>query len=216
MNFKSDMTMMFVIHDALRRDLERIARITARMDDDPQRMLRASLGWELFKSYLHIHHLAEDEMAWDVMRPLLIDRPGELALLDAMEAEHAAIDPMLNAVDAALNDRDHGAQRLGDLVDNLVTGLTRHLKHEESEGLALIDATLDEQQFKRVGDRQAELIGADASRYLPWLLDEIAPAKVAAILSRIPERFRIAYQDQWQPAFDGLTLWPNAARHVGS
>ncbi|MFD3567679.1 hemerythrin domain-containing protein, partial [Streptomyces sp. NPDC058667] len=35
-DFKNlDMTMMFAIHDALRRELERIARITSRVDEDP-------------------------------------------------------------------------------------------------------------------------------------------------------------------------------------
>lgn len=35
------MTMMYTFHDALRRDLDRIARVTARTDDDdPKHVLR--------------------------------------------------------------------------------------------------------------------------------------------------------------------------------
>ena len=128
------MTMMYAVHNALRRELERIARITARVDDDPQRVLRTSIGWAMFKTYLHVHHTAEDETVWPVMERLLTDRPDDLALLAAMESEHAAIDPMLDAIDAALADRDHGAQRLGGLVDALATGLngtsiTRRTRH---------------------------------------------------------------------------------------
>jgi hemerythrin len=216
MNFKLDMTIMYAVHDALRRELERIARISARMDDDPQRVLRTSVGWEMFKTFLLIHHTAEDETMWPVMESLLTDRPDDLALLAAMESEHAAIDPMLNAIDAALADRDYGAQRLGDLVDALVTGLNGHLKHEENEALALMDATLTEQQFQRLGERQAELIGADASRYLPWLLDDIEPVKTAAVLSRIPEPFRVAYRDKWAAAYSDLHLWDPAAEQAGS
>ena len=95
MSFRNDMTMMFTVHDALRRELGRIAAIAARPGDDPRRVLRAAAGWELFKGYLHIHHTAEDETVWPVMAPLLAGRPADLALVAAMEAEHAAIDPLL-------------------------------------------------------------------------------------------------------------------------
>jgi hypothetical protein len=50
----------------------------------------------MFKKYLRIHHRAEDEAVWPVMYQVLTDRPDDLALLDAMEAEHAAIDPLLD------------------------------------------------------------------------------------------------------------------------
>jgi hypothetical protein len=216
MSFRNDMTMMYVIHDALRRELERIAAIAARPGDDPRRVLRAAAGWELFKGYLHIHHTAEDETVWPVMAPLLAGRPDDLALLAAMEAEHAAIDPLLGAVDAALADRDGGAARLGGLVDALVTGLSGHLKHEEDEALALIDATLTEQQFGRLGARQAELIGADAARYLPWLLDGVTPELTAAVLAQVPGPAAVAYREHWRAAYGELNLWAPAAETAGA
>ncbi len=210
MSFTMDMTMMYAIHDALRRELERIARVTTRIDDDPRQVLRTAVGWEMFKRYLHAHHTAEDETVWPVMKRLLAGRPDDLALLAAMESEHAAIDPLLEAVDVAIADRDSGPQRLRDLVDALVTGLSGHLKHEENEALALIDATLNEQQFQRLGQRQAELIGADAPRYLPWLLDDMDPARIAAVLGRIPEPLRVAYRDEWQAQYADVRLWAPA------
>src|SRR5262245_53043492 len=97
--FKLDMTFMYVFHDAIRRDLERIARATSRESDDPTRVLRTAAGWEMFKKYLRIHHRAEDEAVWPVMYQVLTDRPDDLALLDAMEAEHARIDPLLDGID---------------------------------------------------------------------------------------------------------------------
>ena len=210
MSFKIDTTMMYAIHDALRRELERVARVTARADDDPRRVLRSAAGWEMFKRYLHAHHTAEDETLWPVMERLLADRPDDLALLAAMESEHAAIDPMLDSIDAALADRDVGPQCLGDLVDSLVIGLSGHLEHEEKEALTLIDATLTEEQWQRVGQRQAELIGADAPRYLPWLLDDMDPARIAAVLSRIPEPLRNAYHEEWRATYADLHLWTPA------
>jgi iron-sulfur cluster repair protein YtfE (RIC family) len=208
--FRLDMTMMYTMHDALRRELVRIARITARADDDPRRVLRAAAGWEMFKTYLRVHHTSEDVAVWPVMSQALPERSHDIALLDAMEAEHAAIDPLLEAIDAALADRNGGPERLGDLVDALHTALTGHLVHEENEALPLIDATLTEQQWRDFGDLHGRRIGADASRYLPWLLEGASPQRTALVLGRLPEQLRVAYQDEWLPAYTRLDLWPTS------
>jgi hemerythrin-like domain-containing protein len=211
-NFTLDMTYMYVFHDALRRDLERIARFTNRTSDDPSRVLRSAAGWEMFKKYLRIHHQAEDVAVWPVMYQALADRPDDLVLLDAMESEHAAIDPLLDAVDAALADRDGGPERLGGIVDELHTHLTGHLEHEESEALALIDATLTQEQWQHFGEIQRDEIGQDTRRYLPWLLDDMSPERVAYILGVLPEPLRKAYDDEWRPAFVALDPWGSAGR----
>lgn len=205
--FRLDMTMMYAAHDALRRDLVRLARITARTDDDPRRILRTAAGWEMFKTYLRVHHTSEDDALWPQMQRVLADRPDDLALLTAMEDEHAAIDPLLTAVDEALADRDGGPQRLGDLVDVLTTTVSDHLRHEEADGLALIDATLTEQQWRRFGEVHRDRIGANASRYLPWVLDGASGDRIAGVLRNLPEAVRVAYQDEWRPAYLALDPW---------
>ncbi|MYV99399.1 hemerythrin domain-containing protein, partial [Streptomyces sp. SID3343] len=100
--YRNDMTMMFAIHDALRRELDHIAEIIAHPTDDPQQVLRTAVGWEMFKTYLHVHHGAEDDVLWPVIGAAVADRPDEAAVIAAMEAEHAVVDPGLAAVDAAL------------------------------------------------------------------------------------------------------------------
>lgn len=202
-----DMSMMYVMHDALRRELERIARATARTDDDPRHILRTAVGWEMFKTYLHAHHTAEDETLWPVMSEILPGRPSDLALLEALEAEHATIDPLLDGIDAALADREQGPRRLGELVDALDTGLRHHLRHEETDGLPLMDDILDPEQWSRLGRRQAEKIGGEVPRYLPWLLDELEPRRAAAIMARMPEQIRTAYHDEWRAAYADLDPW---------
>jgi hypothetical protein len=209
MTYKLDMSRMFLMHDALRRELERLARISARTGDDPVRIIRTAVGWELFKKFLRVHHTAEDDALWPVMRRELAGRPENLALLDAMEEEHAAIDPLLAAVDAALADRDHGAERLGGLIDALDSGLRHHLRHEESEGLALIDATLTEEQWSGFGAAHADRIGDDAPRYLPWLLDDRDEETVAEMLASLPPAIRDAYRDEWRPAYAATPLYPD-------
>ncbi|MFE2294250.1 hemerythrin domain-containing protein [Streptomyces sp. NPDC059452] len=208
-DFKNlDMTMMFAIHDALRREVERIARITARADEDPRQVLGTAVGWELFKTFLTAHHTSEDLTVWPVMYAALAGRgDSEIALLDAMEAEHAVIEPLLADIDAALADRDSGAERLGGLVDTLRTGLLAHLDHEERDALALMDLTLSQEQWAAFSAEQRDRIGSDANRYLPWLLDDMDAARAASVLARIPPPLRAAYETEWRASYEELRIW---------
>jgi len=203
-----DMTMMYALHDALRRDLHRLARATCRPDDDPAAVLRSAVGWELFKTYLGVHHRAEDDALWPAARAAVAGKPEDLALLDAMEAEHAVIDPALAAIDAALADRDSGPARLGGLVDDLAAKLTAHLTHEERAALPLIDATVPEPDWRRFGQLHSRRVGDDARRYLPWVVDALPPDRLATILDRMPPPIREAYYDDWSPAYRALRPWP--------
>jgi hemerythrin-like domain-containing protein len=207
MSYSNDMTMMYVMHAALRRDLERIARVTARPDDDPRHVLRTAAGWEMFKSYLHAHHTAEDDLLWPPMRKALADDSDGVALLDAMEAEHAAIDPLMAAIDATLADRDSGPHRLGELTDALAVALRGHLDHEEAEGLALVDATVTPEQWRAFSAEGGKRIGGDVHRFMPWLLDDASPEVTATVLGLLPPPVKQAYRDEWQPAFARLSLW---------
>jgi iron-sulfur cluster repair protein YtfE (RIC family) len=207
MAFTNDMTMMYVFHDALRRDLDRIARVTARVDDDPEHILRTAAGWEMFKTYLHVHHTTEDELLWPPLRKALPEDSHATALLDAMEAEHAAIDPLLAAIDVALADRDSGPGRLGQLTDALATALRGHLDHEENEGLPLIDATITAEQWQAFSAEGGKLISSDVSRFMPWMLEGAAPEVTASVFVRMPPPIQQAYRDQWQPGYANLNLW---------
>ncbi|GLZ09526.1 hypothetical protein Acsp03_69920 [Actinomadura sp. NBRC 104412] len=206
-----DMGPMYAFHGALRRDLEHLAKVTARTDDDPRRVLATAVGWELFKKALHVHHTAEDEALWPPLREAVADRPDDLALLKAMEDEHAAIDPIIESIDATLADRE-AASNLGELTDSLTTALTAHLKHEEDEVLPLIQATLDLQQWRHFGEYSGRLVGPDASRIIPWMLDGADDHIVATMLAPLPEPARAAYRNEWVPAYQALNLWNPSAK----
>jgi hypothetical protein len=202
-----DMTMMLTLHDALRRELERITVVTARTDDDPRRILRAAVGWRMFTEYLHIHHTAEDDALWDPMAALLDDRPDDVALLAAMEAEHAAIDPLIAAVDDALADREAGHERLGGAVEALSSTLKWHLRHEEADGLPLIDDVLGAAEWADFGRLHSTRVGDRLATYLPWLLDGAGDLWTERVLSRLPAPARETYETRWQPAYAALDLW---------
>ena len=98
----ADLTIMIAAHEALRRDLVSLGRAAGTADlADPARRRSVCNGWEVFKRQLHIHHTAEDDLVWPALRQRLSHSENALSVLDAMEAEHAQVDPLLAAVDRA-------------------------------------------------------------------------------------------------------------------
>lgn len=203
---------MKAVHDAFRRELERLARAVERFDGDPRRVLRTAVGWEMFTTFLHIHHTAEDDALWPVARQVLTGRPDDLALLEAMETEHAAIDPLLNAIEAALADREAAPERLSELLDTLATGLKEHLRHEEEEAMPLLESVPTDEQVRHFSAVHRDRIDAHVHRYLPWMLDGADEETIAQNLRTLPEPVRRAYHDEWRAAYAALDLWPDPAR----
>jgi hypothetical protein len=210
MEYKLDMSMMFAMHDALRRELVQVTRIATLRDDDPGPLLRAALGWALFKKFLLVHHQTEDDVLWPALRAQVAGHPDRLALADALEAEHAVIGPLLTAIDAAAADPDYGYQRFGDITGELVAKLTAHLTHEETDGLALIDASLTAQQWQHFAQAHGERLAGDASTYMPWLLNGASPQTQDSVMAKFPPPLLAAYREQWAPSYAALHIWPAA------
>jgi len=190
----ADMTMMYVLHHAFRRDLRdfRAAAARAAAADQPA-WGRLAGRWGLFTSELHTHHTKEDEILW----PLLAGHARAAADLDSlrtleqMEEEHGVLDPLLTSCDAgfaALSrraDRDVRDDLLDDLAD-LAAALDQHLGHEESAAVPILQRYVagDEWEvIEREKFRGRPSVG-HARRFLPWIfkgLDEAAAARVLAI-----------------------------------
>jgi hypothetical protein len=191
-DFDLDMTMMYAVHDALRRDLQLVAPMTARSE-----------GWDFFARLLHAHHVAEDDALWPVLRETLAGRTEDLALLDEMAAEHDALGPLLEVIDDAL---DRGESAPGARAD-LAARLQEHLVHEEEAALPLIDRTLDEEQWMEFGEAAAARIGLDMPHFLPWVLDGADAERTTEILGSLPEPVQQTYRDEWQPAYAAKEWW---------
>lgn len=205
-----DWTTMLAIHDALRRDLEQVARIAGQMDRRDTTRLRASLGWEQFKRFLVAHHQVEDDVLWPVLRLHVVDCPDQVAVVDELEAEHAAIEPLLEAVDSAAGDPHGGDHQCGDIVDELVTRLTGHLMHEESEGRDLIDSALSAEEWQNFARTHGQRLLGDASTYVPWLLEGASLETVEGFLANIPPPLAASYRRQWAPAYAGVHHWDSS------
>jgi hemerythrin-like domain-containing protein len=229
----ADLTIMLAAHDAFRRDLTRLVRAAAAADlSDPARRRSVAAGWELFKHELHLHHTAEDEVIWPVLRPRLAHSEHALSVLDAMEEEHERIDPLLAAVDAAFAQRREDS--LADVIDALVTTLTGHLAHEERDGLPLIGVALTAAEWRGVGFKIARRNGlSEGGKMFAWILDGAAAQGVqgdgahsdtaggayshaaargaqvdaASALRTLPPPLRLLYRTVWKPRFDKTPRW---------
>jgi iron-sulfur cluster repair protein YtfE (RIC family) len=172
-----DMTMMYVMHHAFRRDLAAFAAAAEATPVADRECWVALAGrWELFATALHHHHTGEDAGLW----PLLAARATEeeRAVLRAMEDEHGEIDPILaSCADglrrlAANPDEDVRAA----LAVRLVAARERlghHLRHEETEAIAILQRVVSaeeweqlEQEHFRAGMPLREVVGM-----VPWVMD---------------------------------------------
>jgi hypothetical protein len=206
-DYKLDMSSMLAIHQALRRDLERLGRIAAKPDGNPARLLQAAAGWEQFKTFLVAHHTAEDVALWPPLREAAAANPDQVALVDALEEEHSVIDPLLVAIDAAAADPDDGQRAIGGIIDELIGKLSGHLRHEETEGFTLIDACLTPEQWQHFAAVNTEMVRPDAPDYMPWMLSEADQKTLDAVLGKFPPQLLTAYREQWAPAYAARELW---------
>lgn len=197
-----DFTIMYFTHEALRRDLALLAEaLRAGRALDPAVRNR----WDTFKRQLHGHHSSEDAAVWPPLRDRLVE-PADIAVIDAMEAEHAHIDPLLLDIDTALSDND-GALA-APAIDSLATLLDQHLAHEERDALPLIDRHLGPEGWAEVGAYARKHSGRKGVlEFFPWLLDGVAPERHHEALSHLPLIARVAYHLLMKPLYDRTPRW---------
>jgi iron-sulfur cluster repair protein YtfE (RIC family) len=191
---RADVTMMYLIHDAIRRDLDRLEdglHQLASMHAGPRRRaLIAALDrtWSDLDHYLREHHLTEDEQLWPLLREAC---PLTGELLVELQAEHAAIEPLVNdcrsATAWALTPYPtfEDATRAADAMGALRGELRAHLAHEEEAAVPYVIVHLGEQWpgFEARQRKEAGLSGL--TRFLPWLLDDADVVRADWVRDRV-------------------------------
>lgn len=191
-------TIMYVLHDAFRRDLDAMLATVA----SPAAV---RVRWTVFRDQLEFHHTAEDQVMWPPVRARLADDPAGLALMDAMEDEHRLIDPLLAAVDDALADRA-GQAGLAEALTRLRATLASHLAHEETDALPLITKVMTTagvaaifKRFGRIGGLRSGL--KRGAVMFPWALSGASPQTQAQVISYLPPPARLLYRAVWLPRY---------------
>jgi Hemerythrin HHE cation binding domain len=151
-----DLAGMYLMHRAFRRDLAAFPGAVAAIPvGDRRRWRRLERRFGLFASVLHKHHTGEDAGLW----PLLRERGADAAVLDALEAEHAVVDPLLAGCRADLAALARGTgdeetrRALAARTAELDRALCAHLAHEERDGMAEVQAHLTPEDWDRL-DRE--------------------------------------------------------------
>jgi Hemerythrin HHE cation binding domain/Polyketide cyclase / dehydrase and lipid transport len=191
-----DTRMMGIVHDALRRDLARaIATLSAAPYPDGAR--RVALGEHLrwMMSFLHAHHHGEDAGLW----PLVRERdPRAVPLADAMEADHALVDPLVDACATAArryadSASDEARCALLASLRDLAEVLLPHLQREEDEMMPLVSIAITSAEWHAV-DQQYYLAPkslAELGFEGHWLLDGLDPERSQVVVHQVPPVQRV-------------------------
>lgn len=185
----ADTSMMRIVHDALRRDLERLSSVLGD-DHGPRQTAAIAAHAEWMMDFLHAHHAGEDTGLFPAVR----QRRAEAAeLLDDMERDHGDIAAAVDRVRCAAADlrdprRTRSRSDLGAAIDDLRTRLVPHLRREEDELLPVVSACLTHEEWTAI--EQEHFVRTRSMLELGleghWLIDETTDADRATVLGVVP------------------------------
>lgn len=197
-----DFSIMYAAHDAFSRDLSRLKDAAAwQRTADPA----VQAGWATFKNQLHAHHTAEDKWLWPPLRQR-VTAGAEVAMLDAMDAEHARIDPLLAQVDGAMSAGDNAAVAAS--VAALDAALAGHMEHEEDEALPLVATHLGAAGWAAFGRRAGRSQGLrGGAEFFPWMLDGAPEEDARHLLAILPPPLRLLCRTAWRRSYARTPRW---------
>lgn len=129
-----DTSDMFIPHGMLRQAFANDV-IGAGSSADRKRAPLITSFYANVLAFLHAHHAAEDALLWPLLRARA---PERAALLERMEAQHAAVDEVTLAASRALDaysatPTEESARSLAAAIRRLAVELDAHLVEEERE-----------------------------------------------------------------------------------
>jgi hemerythrin-like domain-containing protein len=186
----ADTHMMTIVHDALRRDLERATTALAATPPPARRQREAiaeHLGWMM--DFLRGHHESEDHGLYPVVRAR---RPDAAAILDEMDHDHRHIAAGIHAVEAAASawgrsDDPTSREELLATIRQLDESLLPHLRREEDEAMPIVSDALTEAEWLAIEhEHNVKPKGiAQLGREGHWLIDDATPEDRAQVLGLV-------------------------------
>ena len=189
-----DTSDMFIPHGMFRDAFGRAGDLVdAGASADGQRAAIVVTFYENVLAFLHAHHGAEDAMLW----PLLRERaPEQAALLDRMDAQHAAVDEVITTALRKLAAYSTAptaatATSLVTAIHRLAVELDAHLVEEEREILPLAAVTVSQDEWGALpGWAMSHFTGDKIWLVLGLLFEQMTDAQVATTLKHVPAPVR--------------------------
>ena len=210
----ADTTMMGVVHDAYRRDLER-ARQALTTAPYPEGERRKAIGEHVqwLMEILHAHHTGEDDGLW----PLVLRRnPDSAAILEIMDADHARIAPAMEGLtnaarDYAENDTEAARTDLITALDALSEVVLPHLRREEDEAMPVVSASITAAEWDawdqehNVKPKSVRQLGKEGH----WIIDGLDPDRYQVVIHLLPPIPRFIVLKAFAPGYRrrATTLW---------
>ncbi|HSR85845.1 MAG TPA: hemerythrin domain-containing protein [Streptosporangiaceae bacterium] len=187
----ADTRIMGIVHDALRRDLQRVSDALA-AEPFPGDLQRAAIAAHVqwLMDFLHAHHIGEDQGLWPLVRE---HNPAAGDMLDQMDADHARVGPHIDRVSDA--GARYGAdpslparEGLAEAIKALRSDLDPHLRREEDEMMPIVSATITDAQFKayenvnHVTAKSKKELGREGH----WLIDSLERERFDVVVNTVP------------------------------
>ena len=185
----SQMSMNRVIHQALRRTLDRFSDALASFPDgDAARARELATAWQFFYAQFTVHHTGEHAITWPALREVGVS--GEL--LDQLDAEHDKIAAGLSAAGQAISTlvaapTSASAAAARERIKELSAVAADHLAHEEAELEPVYWDKRGTPQMKEMGRKFSRDVGiSEAGSFFAWLQDGATPEEDAALRANVP------------------------------
>jgi hypothetical protein len=202
----ADLGFMWAIHAGLRRDAARLQALAPELERGDGGQGAAPKGWASFRQILEVHHAAEDDDLWPVLRSHLT-QAEDLHQLDLMVAEHRGLTAAIRAVDAALASGvgvTTAARELGGVLGD-------HLDHEEQQVFPLLERHLSRGEWRRfLLTERRRRPARERPEFLTWVLDDASDQDTAAVLAELPRPAHLVYRRLLRPRYQAQRRWQPA------
>jgi hemerythrin-like domain-containing protein len=199
-----------LMHQAIRKDLDRMAEVSAMFDaSDPAVRARFGRWVELLWMMVEHHHKNEDETMFPTLKEL--DPTFECT---GLEEEHQELYGQFDLVRehlAALADAADVETAKTELADSVVAmrdHMVSHLDREEAACVERIDRLVGPEETKRLereGGRRTPF--RVMTKMVPWMMSAASDEDRVAIRQRLPFLFRWLNDLFWQPSYDRRASW---------
>jgi hemerythrin-like domain-containing protein len=202
------------MHNAIRRDLERLENKAARLTNPGSAELSKLKQWfDFYWDMVEHHHKCEDRGAFPMLAKI---DPDFASRLPVLTFDHHEIDGLVEEITAAFTQirNKQPVEETADAYRQLVgllklfrKKLADHLEREEAAFIPAVARNFTLQQQSAIEQRMYKSMSNQyLAVMLPWTLQYLDVEERRSALSELSGRFRYLYNVSWQKRYDRLAF----------